>query len=109
APKRVPGKPPAGWSGPCLRRPRTTPSPSRPSSATATWPTATSSTWTTTTPARRRTSHPTPMSANRDQPPRQDGQQVAAGRRRARRTALIVALVAVGVYAAFILSGVLNQ
>jgi len=49
------------------------------------------------------------MSANRDQPPRQDGQQVAARRRRARRTALIVALVAVGVYAAFILSGVLNQ
>ena len=49
------------------------------------------------------------MSANRDQPPRRDQQQVADARRRARRTALIVALVAVGVYVAFILSGVLNR
>ena len=48
------------------------------------------------------------MSANRDQPPRQDGQQIAASRRRARRTALIVAAIAVGVYIAFIVSGVLN-
>ncbi|WP_201257710.1 hypothetical protein BGP89_14405 [Luteimonas sp. JM171] len=49
------------------------------------------------------------MSASRDQPPRRDQQQVDAARRRARRTALIVALVAVGVYVAFIFSGVLNR
>jgi hypothetical protein len=49
------------------------------------------------------------MSASRDQPQRQDEQQIAASRRRARRTALIVAAIAVAVYAGFILSGVLNQ
>ncbi|WP_407353080.1 hypothetical protein [Luteimonas sp. R10] len=41
---------------------------------------------------------------------RDDGDpRVAAGRRRARRTALIVAVIAVAIYAAFILSGVIGQ
>ena len=49
------------------------------------------------------------MPANRDQPGSGDEQQVAAARRRARRTALLVAGIAVAVYLGFILSGVLNQ
>ena len=38
-----------------------------------------------------------------------DSRTLEARRRAARRTALIVALIAVGIYAAFILSGVLNS
>ncbi|MEN1925461.1 hypothetical protein [Luteimonas qiangzhengi] len=49
------------------------------------------------------------MPASHDQHPRRDEAQLAAARRRARRTALVVAIVAVAVYAGFILSGVLNQ
>jgi len=49
------------------------------------------------------------MPANRDQPEPMDDRQVAAARRRARRTALVVAAIAVAVYLGFILSGVLNQ
>ena len=50
-----------------------------------------------------------PMPANRDQPGSMDERQVAAARRRARRTALLVAAIAVAVYVGFILSGVLNR
>lgn len=49
------------------------------------------------------------MPAGRDQHAPMDERQVAAARRRARRTALVVAAIAVAVYVAFILSGVLNQ
>ena len=49
------------------------------------------------------------MPADRDRPPAMDDRQVAAARRRARRTALVVAAIAVAVYLGFILSGVLNQ
>ncbi len=48
------------------------------------------------------------MSASREKPAPMDEQQVAASRRRARRTAIIVAAIAVGVYVTFILSGVLK-
>lgn len=49
------------------------------------------------------------MPANRDQHQPRDEQQVAVARRRARRTALLVAGIAVAVYVGFIVSGVLNQ
>ena len=49
------------------------------------------------------------MPASHDQRHGRDEAQVSDARRRARRTALIVGLIAVAVYAGFILSGVLNQ
>jgi hypothetical protein len=47
------------------------------------------------------------MSANRDQQP--DDPRVAAQRRRAVRTALVLAVVAALVYVGFILSGVMGR
>lgn len=49
------------------------------------------------------------MTAKRDDRPHAGDPRVAAGRRRARRTALIVAVIAVAIYAAFILSGVATR
>jgi hypothetical protein len=49
------------------------------------------------------------MPANPDQPPRMTDADVAARRRRAVRTALAVAAIAVAIYIGFIMLGVLGS